>query len=127
MGSHKYGISAALIPLRTWIARDPSFLEELQKFAQTRNLLFLCVMTAFTDPQTNKFHRELLIITSDDNLLNLLTNSLTTPLELVEFNKDEIGLTGKSDIYWRAWNQLAHTQSRKQVQPLIQRALQAKY
>jgi len=87
-------------------------------------------MTVFQDKSTKEFKRELFILGDKSEVVKLLGDELTGPLTLTSYTAAELGLKAAvkypSDT-WAAWSQQTIANSRKQVQPMVQRVLQSKY
>jgi exopolyphosphatase len=64
-GSFKLGISAIPISLSDWKKNDPNLGKSLSEFSDKFDLALAVVMTAFSDPTTKAFSRELLLFSRD--------------------------------------------------------------
>ncbi|KAG7394341.1 hypothetical protein PHYBOEH_005300 [Phytophthora boehmeriae] len=121
----KVGISAVLIDLEAFVLKssDADALREgLSAYCRQNDLAFLVVMTMFMTPD-NQRHRQLLFFqeTGDDakHCVSFLKEEGSLQLEALHLPKTH------QEPHTAAFNQLNTGASRKQVAPLIQKALAA--
>jgi len=123
----RLGISSIVKPL-DWLVRqsgeERSFSNIVRKYAEDRSLSIYAIMTAFTDEQ-GKFERELFLWAKDPG-------SIASAEEFVKMEGEELGLETKAiaglqeqsaDTWQKAWVQRAASRSRKQVAPLLRKAI----
>lgn len=124
----RLGISSVVKPL-DWLVRqsgeEMSFSNLVRKFAEERSLAIYAIMTAFTDEQ-GKFERELYLWAKDPS-------SIASTEEFIKMEGEELGLELKAtaglqnqsaDTWQKAWVQRATSRTRKQVAPLLRKAIQ---
>jgi exopolyphosphatase len=101
-----------------------TFLKEVENFAKTRDLAVVAVMTAFSD-DSGKFARELLVWGFGDD-------GTKSAKKFCGDNTDALGLKMGSKGHWNkdenstwlgVWDQEKVANSRKQVAPMLRRAL----
>lgn len=126
-GGKRLGISSVVKPL-DWLIKkadqEKSFPDITQEFAEERNLSIYAIMTAFTDGQ-GKFERELSLWAKDHN-------SIPVAEKFAKMAEDELNLESRAiaqvqeqsaDSWRKAWVQKDVSKSRKQVAPLLRRAM----
>ena len=126
-GGKRLGISSVVKPL-DWLiqkaGQEKSFAALTQVFAEERSLSIYGVMTASTDEEGH-FERELYLWAKD-------SSSGTAAERFVKMAEEELALETKSmakvqeqsaDTWRKAWVQMEVSKSRKQVAPLLRKAM----
>jgi len=126
-GGKRLGISSVVKPL-DWLVQksgeEKSFPNLTRKFAEERSLSIYAIMTASTDEQ-GKFERELYLWAKDPS-------SIAAAEKFVKTADEELGLETKAiadvreqsaDTWPKAWLQRDVSRSRKQVAPLLRKAI----
>lgn len=97
-----------------------AFFTSLEQFARARELDVVALMTVYTTEPDNEFHRELLVWALDDAHLEGLRKFEASAV-------DEFDLTlwadGEKWVERRLWTQKDVSRSRKQVAPLLRKAM----
>lgn len=125
--STQYGVSAILIDLDEFVKKEKhsaALIEQLDAYSKQNQLAFLVVMTMFVDAEGSR-HRQLLFYeengTRDQSYTRrcdaFLNQEGSLQLERIQLP------SGYADARLTAFNQLNTGASRKQVVPLMQRAL----
>jgi len=120
MGKVEVGISSVKVSTKEWLAKDPSLLQEFEKYLVSRKLNLLCVMTAFYD-KSNKFFREVMIFTKKKDLFQPVVEYLLkkTDLELSPIEEATSKSLTNDTVTIAFYNQGNTGASRKQLQPFL--------
>jgi exopolyphosphatase len=136
----KLGLASMVRPLR-WLAegagkesggeRDEkdALLEGLESYAGSKDLDIVSIMTTFTLPDTGQFRRELLLWSLNPECVEMMTKfEELAEKEGMRLGKwEEVGGLGmgKGGKEWRkVWWQGDTSKSRKQVAPLMRKAIE---
>lgn len=115
--SGSYGMSTVLTSLEDWLARDPDFVAGLDVFLQSRGLVCLVVMLAYTD-DAGGFCRELVTCVPDP----ALAQTLTAMLEAGDHGLSRVQSTGTEGLeHVMLFTQHNTSISRKKLQPVLHR------
>lgn len=113
-GAVRCGIASVLLPVATWLEKDPGLAASLSKFARAQQLDLLLVMTAFSDPG---FRRELVVLAVDEAMRGRVLDFLGgSELGLVPMAHASAALAPDIALFSQA--NVAY--SRKKLQPLLQ-------
>ena len=129
-GNTKSGISSVVKSLEFLVQKAneeklPSFEDQLSQFMDDRNISLFAIMTTSTSSE-GKFKRELLVQArpSASSLAIKFAEEGASELQLQDLNINDIPTQDKPGQQWRkVWLQKDVTKSRKQVAPLLRKAM----
>jgi len=117
LGGVRCGIASVLLPVATWLEKDPGLSASLEAFARGRELDLLLVMNAFNDPD---FRRELVVWASDESLRQRVLDGLAgSDLGLAPIEHPGAPLSPEVALF----SQANAACSRKKLQPMLQALL----
>ncbi len=126
----KLGISSVVKPLGFLVQKAsdeklPSFEEQLQRFMEDRDLSVFAIMTTSTSSD-GEFQRELLVqarSSASSSAMNFAEQG-ASDFQLEDLNIEGVSTQNKPGQYWsKVWLQKDVSKSRKQVAPLLRKAM----
>jgi hypothetical protein len=126
VGKIKYGISSVLTSVKSWLQRDPNFIEELQNWMRLNDELDLLLISLAYYDSDKLFHRELIVYSPHrPEIASIITSKLPADFNLTPLN-DESATTLSKQIPGLLFFTIGNTNvARKILQPALDNILQS--
>ncbi len=125
-GGKKLGISSVVKPIRWLIEKagqEASFSQAIQDFTESRNLSIYAIMTTSTNDR-GQFERELLLHVPDSASVSSAERFIDAAEQALGLEERQSANAQSSTGIWRkVWMQRELGKSRKQVAPLLRKAM----